>query len=137
VRKTTDAFQVATSVLYQSGIQHFGITPNNLTEQPTYVLNFMKSVPTVWDETRFIDGYPGRYCVIARRCGATWYIAATNATKEVMKLNLSLPWLAGKQLSVIHDKADRSAGLQSTSINKKQILTIEMQPLGGAMIYTN
>lgn len=137
VRKTTDAFQVATSVLYQSGIQHFGITPNNLTEQPAYVIDFMKSVPTVWDETRFIDGYPGKHCVIARRCGATWYIAATNATKEVMKLNLSLPWLVGKQLSVIHDKADRSAALQSTSINKKGVLTIEMQPLGGAMIYTN
>uniref|UniRef100_UPI0005C829FA glycoside hydrolase family 97 catalytic domain-containing protein n=1 Tax=Bacteroides intestinalis TaxID=329854 RepID=UPI0005C829FA len=61
LRKTTDAFQIATSVLYQSGIQHFGITPNNLTEQPEFILDFMKKVPTVWDETRFIDGYPGKY----------------------------------------------------------------------------
>lgn len=137
IRKTTDAFQVATAVLYQSGIQHFGITPNNLSEQPEYVLNFMKNVPTVWDETRFIDGYPGKYCVIARRHGTSWYIAATNATKEPMKLNLSLLWLTGKQLSVIHDNTDRSAGFQSTSTNTKGVLTIEMQPLGGAMIYTN
>ena len=137
LRKTTDAFQIATSVLYQSGIQHFGITPNNLTEQPEFILDFMKKVPTVWDETRFIDGYPGKYCVVARRYGNQWYIAATNATKQPMKLNLSLPWLTNQQVSIIHDNEARTAGLSQGAVNKKGILTIEMQPMGGAMIYTN
>lgn len=136
LRKTTDAFQIATSVLYQSGIQHFGITPNNLTEQPEFILDFMKKVPTVWDETRFIDGYPGKYCVVARRYGNQWYIAATNATGQPMKLNLSLPWLTNQQVSIIHDNEARTAGLSQGTVNKKGILTIEMQPMGGAMIYT-
>lgn len=136
LRKTTDAFQVTTSVLYQSGIQHFGITPNNLTEQPAFVLDFLKKVPTVWDETRFIDGYPGKYCVLARRYGNQWYIAATNATNEVMKLNLDLSWLSGQPVSVIGDNKERTASLTETSVSKKGILTIEMQPMGGAMIYT-
>lgn len=136
LRKTTDAFQIATSVLYQSGIQHFGITPNNLTEQPEFILDFMKKVPTVWDETRFIDGYPGKYCVVARRYGNQWYIAATNATKQPMKLNLSLPWLTNQQVSIIHDNEARTTGLSQGAVNKKGILTIEMQPMGGAMIYT-
>ena len=136
LRKTTDAFQIATSVLYQSGIQHFGITPNNLTEQPEFILDFMKKVPTVWDETRFIDGYPGKYCVIARRYGNQWYIAATNATEQPMKLNLSLPWLTNQQVSIIHDNEARTASLSQGAVNKKGILTIEMQPMGGAMIYT-
>lgn len=136
LRKTTDAFQIATSVLYQSGIQHFGITPNNLTEQPDFILDFMKKVPTVWDETRFIDGYPGKYCVIARRHGSQWYVAATNASEQPMKLNLSLPWLTNQQVSVIHDNGTRTADLSQTVVNKKGILTIEMQPMGGAMIYT-
>ena len=136
LRKTTDAFQIATSVLYQSGIQHFGITPNNLTEQPEFILDFMKKVPTVWDETRFIDGYPGKYCVVARRYGNQWYIAATNATEQPMKLNLSLPWLTNQQVSIIHDNEARTAGLSQGAVNKKGILTIEMQPMGGAMIYT-
>ena len=136
LRKTTDAFQIATSVLYQSGIQHFGITPNNLTEQPEFILDFMKKVPTVWDETRFIDGYPGKYCVVARRYGNQWYIAATNATKQPMKLNLSLPWLTNQQVSIIHDNEARTASLSQGAVNKKGILTIEMQPMGGAMIYT-
>ena len=136
LRKTTDAFQIATSVLYQSGIQHFGITPNNLTEQPEFILDFMKKVPTVWDETRFIDGYPGKYCVVARRYGNQWYIAATNATKQPMKLNLSLRWLTNQQVSIIHDNEARTTGLSQGAVNKKGILTIEMQPMGGAMIYT-
>lgn len=140
LRKTTDAFQVATSVLYQSGITHLGITPNNLTEQPDYVLNFMKTLPTVWDETRYVDGYPGKYCVIARRHGSTWYIAAVSASEQPMKLNLNLPWLTGQQVAVIGDKADkadRTAGLQTTTVNKKGQLSIELQPMGGAMITTN
>nr|WP_302436471.1 glycoside hydrolase family 97 protein [Bacteroides intestinalis] len=136
LRKTTDAFQIATSVLYQSGIQHFGITPNNLTEQPEFILDFMKKVPTVWDETRFIDGYPGKYCVVARRYGNQWYIAATNATEQSIKLNLSLPWLMNQQVSIIHDNEARTASLSQGAVNKKGILTIEIQPMGGAMIYT-
>lgn len=136
LRKTTDAFQVATSVLYQSGITHLGITPNNLTEQPDYVIDFMKRFPATWDETRFVDGYPGKYCVIARRHGATWYIAAVTATNEPLKLQLSLPWLAGKQVSVIGDKEDRSASLHTDTVDKKGILRITLQPQGGAMITT-
>lgn len=136
LRKTTDAFQIATSTLYQSAIQHFGITPNNLKEQPDFILDFMKKVPTVWDETRFVDGYPGKYCVIARRYGNQWYIAATNATDQPMKLNLSLPWLNGQPLSIICDNDKRTADLKQTTVNKKGILTIEMQPMGGAMIFT-
>lgn len=135
IRKTTDAFQVATSIIYQSGIQHFGITPNNLNEQPDYVLNFMRNVPTVWDETRFIDGYPGKYIVIARRFGNNWYIAASNAESQAKKLTLSLPWLTGQQVNVIYDKDDRTAGFKQEIVNKKGEITIEMKELGGVTIY--
>lgn len=136
-RKTTDAFQIATSVLYQSGgVQHFGLTPNNLKEQPHFILDFMKNVPVVWDETRFIDGYPGKYSVVARRYGNQWYIAATNATDKVLKLDLSLPWLSGQSLSIIGDNEARTADFKQGSVNKKGTLTIEMQPMDGAMVFT-
>lgn len=136
-RKTTDAFQIATSVLYQSGgVQHFGITPNNLQEQPEFILDFMRNVPVIWDETRFIDGYPGKYCVVARRYGNQWYIAATNATDEVLKLELSLPWLHGQNLSIICDNKARTADFKQSSTNKKGVLSLEMQPMGGAMVFT-
>jgi hypothetical protein len=137
IRKTTDAFQLATSVIYQSPVQHFGITPNNREEQPDYVLNFMKTVPTVWDETRFIDGYPGKYCVIARRYGNKWYIAAVNAEGHSGKLTLSLPWLAGKEVTVIYDKKDRTAGIRTATVAKKGTFDVDMESLGGIMIYSN
>ncbi len=136
LRKTTDAFQVATSILYQSSIQHFGITPNNLSEEPGFILNFIRKVPTVWDETRFIEGYPGKYCIIARRNGDRWYIAGANATDKPMKLSLSLPWLSQKNISIIQDNELRTASSKQTVVDKKGNLTIEMLPMGGVTIYT-
>ena len=66
-RRTTDAAEMAVAVLYQNPIQNFALTPNNLTDAPAVAIDFMKEVPTTWDETRLIDGYPGRYIVLARR----------------------------------------------------------------------
>jgi len=136
IRKTTDAFQLATMVIYQSATQHLGVTPNNLDELPEYVLDYLRKVPTVWDETRFIDGYPGKYFVVARRYGNKWYIAGSNAEEQPKKLTLSLPWLSGQELAVIYDNADRTAGFKTVTLNKKGELVIEMQALGGITITT-
>ena len=74
-RKTSDVFALATAVLFQSSVQHFAMAPNNLEDAPAWAVDFMKQVPTNWDETRFIDGYPGKYCIMARRAGNKWYVA--------------------------------------------------------------
>ncbi len=137
IRKTTDAFQLATSILYQSPVQHFGITPNNIQEQPEYVINFMKKIPTTWDETKFIDGYPGKYCVMARRFGNKWYIGATNANNSLQSYTLSLPWLTGKEVTILFDNKDRSVGFKTAKIDKKGLLKIELENLGGCVIYSN
>src|SRR5690606_34586128 len=94
VRRTTEIFQLATAVLFQTPVQNFGITPNNLNEYPASVIDFMKKVPTTWDETIHIDGYPGKYCVLARRHGDTWYVVGINAEKQEKTLTLSLPMLS-------------------------------------------
>ena len=95
IRKSTDAFELATAILYQNPIQNFALTPENLNAPeeggaPEASLTFMRSVPTTWDETRLLDGYPGKYVVLARRHHATWYIAGVNATGEPLKLALDL-----------------------------------------------
>ena len=87
-RRTTDAAELAVAVLYQNAIQNFAITPNNLTDAPAAAIDFLREVPTTWDETRLIDGYPGRNIVLARRQGATWYVAAINADEEPLKLDV-------------------------------------------------
>ena len=78
-RRTTDVFQIATLVLYQNAVQMLALAPNNLTDAPKLCLDFVKEVPTTWDETRYIAGFPGENVVIARRNGDKWYVAAVNA----------------------------------------------------------
>ena len=86
IRRTTDAFQLAISVLYQNPVQNFAITPNNLTDAPKVCIDFLKEVPTVWDETRYVAGCPGESAVIARRNGKVWYVAAVNAVDAPLEI---------------------------------------------------
>ena len=134
IRRTTDIFQLATAVLFQNPIQNFALAPNNLTDAPQICLDFMKQVATTWDETRFIDGYPGRYIVLARRHGNTWYIAAANATAEPLKLKLDLPMLAGQEVSLYSDDKKMQPQLKLQKIKTDGSLQLTVQPQGGAVI---
>jgi len=88
VRRTTDVFQLATCVLFQNPIQNFALAPNNLEDAPKVCLDFLREVPTTWDETRYIDGLPGEYVVLARRNGDKWYVAAANAVDQTLEVNV-------------------------------------------------
>ena len=90
-RVTTDVFQLGLAVVYQNPIQNFALAPTNLTDGTSDIcLDFMREVPTTWDETRLIDGYPGKYVTMARRHGNTWYIVSLNGTMEKpVKLDLN------------------------------------------------
>ena len=131
-RRTTDVFQLATAVLFQNPIQNFAITPNNLTDAPRLALDFLKEVPTTWDETVFLDGYPGKYCVLARRHGDRWYIAGINAQKEPLKLKLALPMLReGDRVAFYSDTKNRGPQLEQETIQKPDKTSVTIQPEGG------
>lgn len=136
IRKTTDAFELATSILYLSPIQHFGLTPNNLEEQPDYVLDFLKKVPTVWDQTLYIGGSPEDYIAIARRKADQWYVAVVNGTDDSREIKLNLPMLAGQQVEVIQDKHKNSldSQLRTLKVSKNGKLKIHLNGQGGAVI---
>lgn len=134
VRKTTETFQLATSVLFQSPVQNFGITPNNLAEMPAHVVDFMKQVPTTWDETVFVNGYPGKYCVLARRHGDTWYIAGINAEEKEKTITVSLPMLSGNDLWLYSDNKNREARREPVRLNKNQGIKLTILPGGGNII---
>ena len=104
-RRTSDAFQLATSILYQNAVQNFALSPTNLTDAPAEAIEFMKAVPTTWDGNTLHRRIPGRYVVLARRHGDTWYIAGVSAEQEPLKLKLDLPMLAKDQVVEIY--ADR------------------------------
>jgi hypothetical protein len=87
-RRTTSAFELALAVLFTSGIQHYAEIPAGMAKAPDHVRDFLKQVPSVWDDTIFLDGYPGKYVVLARRGEGRWYLAGINA--EVAEKHLSL-----------------------------------------------
>lgn len=133
-RHTTDGFQLATAVLFQNPVQMFGIMPNNLTDAPEFQLSFMKEVPTLWDETVFIDGYPGKYAMVARRHADQWYVAGVNAEKQSQKLKIKLPMFAGKNLKLINDDAKGNSSEKEVKINTKGDFSIEIQSQGGFVL---
>lgn len=136
IRKTTETFQLATAVLFQTPVQNFAITPNNLTDYPSFVIDFMKNIPTTWDETVYIDGYPGKYVILSRRKANHWFVAGINAGKEAKKIKLSLPMLAGKTVSYYSDNKDRTPKIENAVVSKSGEITVTIQS-EGAIIITN
>ena len=134
IRRTTDVFQLATSILFQNPIQNFALAPNNLTDAPKVCIDFMKQVPTTWDETRFIDGYPGKYIVLARRHGMTWYVAAINAMKETLEVEVDLSMLAGKTASLYYDGKKQEPLLKEQLVKADGKLKLTVQSQGGAVL---
>lgn len=133
-RKTTDAFQLATAVLFQNCIQNFALAPNNLDDAPEKCIEFMKQVPTEWDEVRYIDGYPGRYIVLARRAGEKWYIAAVNAQKETLEISVRLPMMEGTQATLLTDGKDGTIVQKETKIGNGKPITLKIAPQGGVVL---
>ncbi|WP_277120842.1 glycoside hydrolase family 97 protein [Bacteroides ndongoniae] len=133
-RRTTDVFQLATAVLFQNPIQNFALAPNNLTDAPQLCIDFMKQVPTTWDEVRFIDGYPGKYVVLARRHGDTWYVAGINATQEPLKLKVDLPMLSGKTVSCYKDDKKQQPMCESLKVKADKKVQLDILPQGGVVL---
>ena len=134
-RVTSDVYALATAVLFQSPVQHFALAPNNLTNAPSWAIDFMKEVPTTWDEVRFIDGYPGKYVILARRHGDKWYIAGVNAQKETLKLKVNLPMFSnGEKVRLFSDDKALQGGVKQIGIGKKQELQLTIPCNGGILI---
>lgn len=138
-RYTTDAFELATGITNQSSIQCVAMQPNNLTELPQFELDFLKELPAKWDETLFLDGYPGKYVVMARRHGSQWYVAGLNATSAPLKLELELPMFKGASLTMYNDKPAKKGQMPetqmtSTKTDKNGKIKVTIQPNGGLII---
>ncbi len=137
-RQTTDVFEMATAFTNQTAVQCVAMQPNNLQELNETELNFLKGLPTTWDETRFVDGYPGRYVVLARRHGAQWYVAGLNATRQPLKLSIDAARFGVKnQLCDRTDKKNGATTAVQTALktNKKGMAEIVMQPNGGIVLF--
>lgn len=134
-RMTSDVFALATAVMFQSAVQHFALAPNNLTDAPAWAIEFMKEVPTTWDEVRFIDGYPGKYVIMARRHGDKWYVAGVNAQKETLKVKVNLPMFSsGETLRLYSDDKTLTGSVKQLKMGKKQEVQLTIPCNGGILI---
>lgn len=133
-RRTSDVYALATAVLFQSPIQNFAIAPNNLTDAPAWAMDFMKEVPTTWDDLVFIDGYPGKYVILARKSAGKWYVTGINAQKETLKIKTTLPMLeSGSYVTQYSDDESLNGSVERVKINRKQEVTWTI-PYNGAQL---
>lgn len=134
-RRTSDVCALATAVLFQSPVQHFALAPNNLTDAPAWAIDFMKNVPTTWDEVKFIDGYPGKYVILARRSGDKWFVAGVNAEKKPLTKKITMPMLkAGATAQMYSDDAQLNGSVKAVKVNGKKQMSITIPNNGGLVI---
>ncbi len=150
-RFTSDIFEMATAITNQSSVNCICLYPNNLQDVPQWELDWLKNVPTDWEDTRFISGYPTKYAVIARKAsnlngsGAAlsagkWFVGGLNATDKPLALTLDLPMFAGKTVTYLTDQPKKKGEKFFTSVKKTLKVgkngkaKVVIQPNGGIII---
>lgn len=128
-KRTHDSFELALPVLFLSGLQHIAETPEGMLKIPRAVKALLQDMPVVWDETRFVAGYPGDYVVLARRQDKTWYVAGINARKTPLNLMLNLGFIAQRQGVLITD--DEHTRLAATSLKSGENFALSLKPSSG------
>ena len=132
---TTNAHELALTVLYESGLQHLADRPESFLAQPQEVQDFLGQLPTVWDETRFVSGYPGESAVLARRSGKTWYVAGINGTDNALTLTIPAGILTdlGSKMTLFADSGNAETPWNITPLDAMPE-SIACQPRGGFII---
>lgn len=139
-RYTSDVFEMATGITNQCSVNCVEVTPNVVDELPQHQIDFLKQLPTTWDETKFIDGYPTKYAVVARKSGGTWYVGGINGTNEAKQLTLNLPMLAGKTVQYYLDKKAKKgqmwpdSELRTLKVDRNGNAKVKIQPMGGIVL---
>ena len=137
---TSDAHELALTVLYESALQHLADKPESYLAQPQQVQDFFGKLPTTWDETRYVSGYPGESVVLARRSGNTWYVAGINGTNDKKVLDVDLSFISGAKC--VQTFADANPTEYQLTGNKGWLITsgnqipkqITTQPRGGFVL---
>ena len=134
-RKTTDIFELATGITMQTSVQCVAMQPNNLDELPQFEMDYLRQLPTTWEETRYIDGYPGKYVIMARKAtNGHWYIAGLNAKTEPISLTLDLNNYGALSKLLVDNKKGQPVQT-ALKTDKSGKVKVTIQPNGGLVIY--
>ena len=150
-RYTSDVFEMATAITNQSSVNCICLYPNNLQDVPQWELDWLKNVPTAWEDTKFIAGYPTKYAVVARKSSvengsgaaltaSRWFVGGLNATDKPLALTLDLPMFAGKTVTYITDQPKKkgekffTSAKKTLKVGKNGKAKVVIQPNGGIII---
>ncbi len=132
--RTTVGHELALSVVFESGLLHFADRVSAYRQLPPAPMQWLKTIPVAWDDTRLLGGYPGKWLAVARRKGSDWYLGGINGQDQPQAVPLDWRFLpdGGYTLSLIEDGAeDRSFASREIQIRRDQPLEIQMPPRGG------
>jgi len=132
---TSYGHELALSVVFESGLQHLADRPDGYYNLPDAAKAFLREVPNAWDDTKLMDGYPGKDIIIARRKGTDWYIGGINAEQreKIKTLTFSfLPDGVNYQLTLIADGVhDKDFSTRYVILDKTSSLDVKMLRRGG------
>lgn len=135
-RYTSNTFELATAITNQTSVNCVEVTPQSDSTVNAVERAFLKDIPTTWRDTKFIDGYPTRYAVIARQDAVSgkWFVGGLNGLSKPLQLTLPLPMLAGQQVTLLTDGKNREAVEKTMKVGKDGKLKVSFQPMGGIVI---
>ncbi len=139
--KTSRAHQLGCAVVFYSPLQfvYWYDRPAMYRGEPE--LDFFKHVPTVWDETKVLQGEVGRYITVARRSGDTWFVGTLNAEqRRELKIPLNFLPPDSKFTAEVHGDADptgadsKKVKIDVATVDSSTILTADLAHNGGQAI---
>ena len=109
------------------------------TNLPTLAKTIISNLPTAWDETRLVEGFPGTHVVMARRKGENWYISGINGENQVRNITLPMSFVAtGDYTKQLLSDGATPRDIVSSEVNYQVLnnntVNISMQPYGGFMM---
>ena len=132
IRQTTFGHELALSVVFESDAFHFADNMKSYQALPDIAKNFLREVSTAWDETKYVAGMPGKYLVVARRKGSTWYLGGINGQNTIQEVSLDLPFLKKDQsVSIITDGKEPGTFEVKELKTKSKKTSITLQPKSG------
>jgi alpha-glucosidase len=132
---TSYGHELALSVVFESGLQHLADRPEGYYLLPDAARTFLKDVPNSWDDTKFLEGYPGRSVILARRKGDRWYIGGISAELRERTKTIAFDFLpegVTYKLTLIDDgNHDKTFNTQYLVVDKSSSLNVKLLRRGG------
>jgi alpha-glucosidase len=133
--QNTRGQELAKYVVYDSPLQMVSDDPDAYRDAEGF--DFIRKVPTAWDETRFVSGEPGKDIVLARRAGQAWYVGAMSAEEGAATKRVKLDFLpAGRYKATIWEDGatPNNVTLREVDVSARDTLTLQLAGAGGAAV---